>query len=129
MSESNYKKYISYFQRVTTIGILTCAKSHDEAMEQAKEKLRVDDLNYCHFDQTEMELSDTIEWNPDFEIISEDPTKDGKALEWTVKIGEPMRNVMATRFNVSPDDLTDENVSTFVSDALQYVIDTHEETE
>ena len=123
MADSLYKKYISYFQSVTTIGILTCGKSQEEAKALAEEKLRVSDMNYCHFDQTDLELSDTIEWNPDFEIISEDPTPDGKKLEWTVKIGEPMRNIMATRMGVDPDHLTEEHVSTFVSDALQHVID------
>jgi len=123
MADEQYKKYISYFQSVTTIGILTCDKSHDDAMESAKEKLRVNDLNYCHFEQTDLELSDTVEWKPDFEIVSEDPTPDGKALEWTVNIGESMRNVMATRSGVEPDELTDEHVSTFVGDALKNIID------
>lgn len=126
MSEGLYKKYISYFQSVTTIGILTCGKTLKEAEEIAKDKLRGSDLNYCHFEQTQLEHSDTVEWNPEFEIISEDPTKDGKKLEWTIKIGQFMQNVIATRAGVDPNCLTEEHVSAFVGDALQNIIDTSE---
>ena len=126
MSETKkIKKFISYFQSVTTVGIMTCAKNYKEASEQAKDILDARDINYCHFDQTGLELSDTVEWNPEFEIVSEDPTEDGHATEWGVKIGDKMKNIMAERLGKSPDELTPADCSEFVSDALRHVIETN----
>ena len=121
-----YNKYITYFQSVTTIGVMNCAKSLEEAEVLAKEKLKVSDLNYCHFEQTPLELSDTEEWNPEFEIVSEDPTDDGKAIEWTVKMGEGMRNVVAERSGVDTECLTNDHISAFVNDAMKELIKKHE---
>jgi len=126
MSEGKYNKYISYFQSVMTIGIMTCGKTLEEAEKAAKEKLKVSDLNYCHFEQTPLEHSDTEEWNPEFEIISEDPTEDKEALEWTVKIGDEMKNVIASRAGVSPDNISQEHVNVFINDALVNLIENNE---
>ena len=123
MSESDiYKKYISYFQSVTTIGILTCGKSMEEAEDSAREKLRVSDLNYCHFEQTPLEYSDTEEWKPAFEIISENPTADGKAIEWSVVIGDEMKNAIANGLGVLPHELTKEHIDSFVRETLATMI-------
>jgi len=121
--KEKYKKYISYFQSVTTVGIMTCGKNMKSATEEAELKLKVKDLNYCHFEQTPLEYSGTEEWKPEFEIVSEDPTSDGEAIEWTLQIGDNMRNIIASRAGVSVEGVTQTHVQEFVIDALTETVE------
>ena len=58
--------YVSYFQSVTTIGIITSANNIENAEIIANKKFDSQDgLCYCLFDQTPFHLTDTEPYNPE----------------------------------------------------------------
>lgn len=70
------KPYISYFQRVITLGVMNCAKNAKEARKIAKDRLScsdtfLTDLNYCAFDETPFKHSLTEEWKTKMKIRKE----------------------------------------------------------
>ena len=117
-----FNKYISYFQKVTTIGVVTCAKSYDEAERIAQAEFKSVDPTKCFYDETEYELSDTEKLDPLVEIISEDPSQDGCSVEWQVNINNDMKEKIAKSMDKSPYDLTPEDCSQFMMQALEYGI-------
>lgn len=60
----DYKNFISYFQSVTTIGIVNRCKSAEEAEKKANMKLKKSDFMCGVMGRTPFELSATEEWNP-----------------------------------------------------------------
>lgn len=55
------KKYIAYFQRVTTLGIVTSGERIEEAQEKAERLIKQQDAPQCFFDETTWELVDMEE--------------------------------------------------------------------
>lgn len=110
------KKYISYFQSVITIGILSNGENASEAASKASKKLlSKDGVNHCVFDQTNFKLSETEEWNPEFEV--EDASKDG--LQFRFNPDDQTRNIIATRMQKQADELTEEDCERFVKEAIE----------
>lgn len=59
-SSESENRYISYFQSVTTVGVITVAKNIEEAEKKAMvEFKRKEDVDCRIFNQTPFELSDT----------------------------------------------------------------------
>ena len=111
------KKYISYFQSVITIGILSNGENASEAASEASKKLlSKDGVNHCVFDQTNFKLSETEEWNPEFE--AEDVSEDG--FHFRFNPDNQTRNVIATRMQKQVDELTDEDCERFVKEAIEF---------
>ena len=63
-SEEDIKNFISYFQSVTTIGIINRSKSAIEAEDKAKQKISESDFMCGVIGQTPFEVSNTDEWEP-----------------------------------------------------------------
>ena len=63
------KNYISYFQSVTTVGVISSGTSHEEAEKESVKKFKNSDYSCGIVGQTPFEVSDTEEWNPDFSFI------------------------------------------------------------
>jgi len=112
--ENSEKEYVSYFQSVITVGILTTAKSIKEAEEEARKRLLEKQLNYCFFEQTPFELSDT-------EVCKAELRKyrDGEGLAFRFNPDYKTKNVIAGRLQKHPDELTDEDYSRFVKESLE----------
>ncbi len=56
------KNFISYFQSVTTIGVISKARNIKEASKKAQEKINQSNFACGIVNQTAMELSETEEW-------------------------------------------------------------------
>lgn len=111
------KGYISYFQSVMTVGILTESENELEAGDQAKKKLAdKNEVNHCYFGQTDFQLSGIEEWKPEFEKIS-DETKDG--LKFVFDPSDEVKGVIAARQQKSIDDLTNEDIAGFVKESVE----------
>jgi len=107
--------YISYFQSVLTIGIMTRAKDYDEAEKKASIKMMdKSGVNYCVFEQTPFELSDTEEWQPEFE---RDLTQDG--IGFKLNLSENTRNIIATRLSKNVKGLSDTDIEDFVKQSIE----------
>jgi hypothetical protein len=119
---SEYKKYVSYFQKVTTIGILTCGKDYDEAMDEAKLIIKdTSSPNRCFYDETGFDYSDTEEWNPAVDIISIDP--DGDSLNMTISMNDKYTEAIAKSLGKSIGEVTEEDCQNFVKEALTSIVE------
>jgi len=114
------KQYISYFQSVITLGIVTDGENAEEASHRAAIKMKESDcVNHCFFDQTNFELVGTDTWNPELEANPED----GEGICFHFNPSEKTKNVIATRLCKAAKDLTEEDFETFVKESLQSVLD------
>ena len=114
-SSNKEGRYISYFQSVLTIGIMTRAKNHEEAEKKATIKMKdKNGVNYCVFEQTDFELSDTEEFKPE---IERDLTQDG--IGFKLNLDENTRNIIATRLSKNIEDVTDTDVEDFVKQSIE----------
>jgi len=110
------KKYISYFQSVITIGVLSEGENTIEASSNANKKLlSKDGVNYCVFDQTDFKLSEIEEWNPEFE--TENVSEDG--FRFRFNPDERTRNIITTRMQKKAGELTEEDCERFVKEAIE----------
>ena len=125
MSEKNeeYKKYMSYFQKVTTIGVITCGKNMKEAYEEAELTVNsIRPVERCFYDETQFELTDTEEWNPDIEIVSIDPTPDNKSLDYTIKANKEYSVFVAKSLGKKIENLTDKDFENFFLGSMKNLL-------
>jgi len=107
-------RYISYFQSVITVGILTNAKNKEEAEKLAKDKMsNKDGVNYCAFEQTDFEPTHTEEWNPEFEL----DFRNSNTFHFNPD--DRTRNIIATRLQKNTEDLTEDDIGMFVKESLE----------
>jgi hypothetical protein len=119
MMNTGYKQYMSYFQKVTTVGILTCGQDHSEAEEEARLIMKNSTpVERCFYDETPFELSDSEEWNPDIDIVSVHPTEDSKQLEYTIKTNVEYSQFVADSCGKKIEDLTDKDFEKFFLDSM-----------
>lgn len=108
-------RYVSYFQSVITIGILSQADNEIDALNKAKEKINnSEEVNHCFFDQTDFEPVATEAWNPELES-----DWDESGLKFNFVPNEKTKSVIATRLQKSADDLTNEDYERFVKESIQ----------
>ena len=116
---SKYKKYITYLQKVTTVGVVTCSKDSQEAMAEALRT--IDSKNEparCFYDETEFKVSDVEEWNPDIDIVSVDPSANGKSINYCMNINANMTQYVAKSCGKSISDIKDEDCEKFFIDCM-----------
>ena len=108
-------KYISYFQSVLTIGIMSDAKNENEADRKAKLKLKdKSGVNYCVFNQTDFELTDTERWEPE---IDSQEIEGGINLKFNPD--DKTKNIIATRLQKPVNDLASEDIERFVKESIE----------
>ena len=116
--EDKKSQWISYFQSVLTIGVMTRASSISEAEILAKEKMKnKDGVNYCLFEQTPFELTDTDHYEPEFEA---EGTKDGLAFRFNPD--NQTKNIIATRLGKQVDDLDSTDLDRFVKESIDIAL-------
>jgi len=126
--KKEYKKYVSYFQKVVTVGVLTCGKDHEEAEKEARAIMEGDNpIERCFYDETSFELSDSEEWQPDFDIISIDPSKDKHSLEYYIQANDQYTALIAKGCNKKIEEVTNEDFQKFFMDSIQEFIKKGEE--
>jgi len=119
---SSYKKYISYFQRVQTIGVLSCGKGFDEAAREATALSKENPISRCFYDETEWELSDTAEYNPDIEVVDVDPSPDGESIEMRFNFSKKTADLIANNIGKSTCDITSEDLNDVLKVAIKSII-------
>jgi len=65
INNSEPKNFITYFQSVTTIGIVSMAKNAKEAEVASKKKLENSEISCGLVNQTKYEIGGTDEWTID----------------------------------------------------------------
>jgi len=124
------RSFISYFQSVSTIGIINRARSASEADEKARKKLSNSDFMCGVVGQTPFELYATDEWQPT--LVSEEETNlpDG-SLEITqvmqghvktdpiiVNLNEETKSRIAKKLGHKPTELSNESCMEFIKTIL-----------
>ena len=109
--DGQVRNYVSFFQSVTTIGIMTRAKSSQDAENQAKRKLSDSDFTSGLISQTPYALSGTDEWQDEI-----NPTSHS---EVAVEIGSELKNRIASKLGVTPENLSDAECTSFINRSLQ----------
>ena len=111
------KQYISYFQSVITLGIVTDGENAEEASHRATIKMKESDcVNHCFFDQTSFESVATEEWRPEIEA---EKTLTESGISFNFNPSDETKNVIATRLQKNASSLTDEDYQAFVKESLQ----------
>jgi len=122
--EETYKSFISYFQKVITVGIETCHKEYTSAEEEAKIIFDSKNPEKCFFDETEWELTDTVVHNPEVKVEFT-PSLDEKSVNLMVDFNKNMRQKIATVFEKNVDELTSEDISRFITMSLEHTIESY----
>jgi hypothetical protein len=111
------KRYISYFQSVLTVGIISRGKNAEEAEKRANLIMqnKENGVNYCIFEQSPMERSHTEIFEPEFEV---DPTsKDG--IRFNFSPDEKTKNIIATRMGKKADEMLDSDYEEFIKKSME----------
>lgn len=114
--ENTEKRYISYFQSVLTVGIMSRGKNEEEAERRANLIMqnKENGVNYCIFEQSPMEISHTEMFEPEFET---DPTsKDG--IRFNFSPDEKTKNIIATRMGKRVEEMLDEDYERFAKESI-----------
>lgn len=120
-NKSEDRRFISYFQSVMTIGIMSRAKSVQEAEKKAQVKMKnKDGVNYCVFDQTPFELTGTEEWTPEFE---RDIGEEGVSFKFNPD--DKTKNIIATRLSKKVEDVTEDDIEDFVKQSVERALVSH----
>ena len=108
-------RYISYFQSVLSIGVMTYAKNSEKAASKAKLKLKdKGGVNYCVFDQTDFELSNTEKWEPE---VDSQEVEGG--IDFKFKPDAKTKNIIATRLHKPVDSLTSDDLEQFAKESIE----------
>ena len=109
------KKYISYFQKVVTIGVMTYAKNVIEAEKKARVKFKNSEgLVYCLYEETNPELNETYEWKPEIETsYTEDE------MGWKFNPSTKTKDAIAKKIGKNVSDLTEEDFTSFIKDSVE----------
>jgi hypothetical protein len=99
MTGGELRNYISYFQSVTTIGIINRARNSDEAESKARRKLDNSDFMCGVVGQTPFELHATDEWKPKL------PSNHDVTMDDTIDVDEPVK-IEAEPLILNLDDQT-----------------------
>jgi hypothetical protein len=113
-NKSGEGEYVSYFQSVITVGVMTSAHNVKEAKEKAKKKLIDKQLNYCFFDQTPFKLTETEKCNVELQKYRE-----GNGVVFAFNPDYKTKNVIATRLLKKPEELTEDDYATFVKESVE----------
>ena len=113
--ENKEKNFISYFQSVITIGMMSTGTNSKEAAKKARLKfLNKEGVDHCFFDQTDFTLSSVEEWKPGLESKA---TPEG--IEFKFNPDDKTKNVIATRLQKNMNEMTDDDYHRFVKEAIQ----------
>ena len=125
-SEEDIKNFISYFQSVTTIGIINRAKSAIEAEDKAKQKISESDFMCGVIGHTPFEVSNTDEWEPTLEstnnidipesYIMEVPTENNPII---INLDERKKRCIADKFCKDFESLTSSDYSSLISTMIE----------
>jgi hypothetical protein len=124
------KNYISYFQSVTTIGIINRARTSGEAEAKARIKLDNSDFMCGVVGQTPFELHATDEWQPEYlekedlcepkedwlEELPEPPKLDKEPI--ILNLDEQTRRCIADKIGKDLTSITHEDCLSFVKWSL-----------
>lgn len=111
------RNYISYFQSVMTVGIVSRANSIQSAEEEARRKFRTEDLSCGIVGQTPFEISDTELWNPDFEGYLTLDSNGHNNLSFNLNDGTRLK--IAHKIGKSAESITSEDYVQFVKESLE----------
>jgi hypothetical protein len=112
--EGHLSNYISYFQSVMTVGIITSAISLDDAVIKANNKFNKSDLTFGMVSQSSFEMSETELWNPEF--TGSYLPADGKM---SFQINEKTKQKIAQKLKKSIDELTNDDCVDFVKGSIE----------
>ena len=111
-------RFITYFQSVMTIGVLSSADTEVEARKKSEDKLKdADGINHLFFDITDFEPVATEAWNPELEA-----NEDGDGLTFHFNPSEKTKSVIATRMHKPMDELTYDDYERFVKSSIQFAL-------
>lgn len=122
-NESEYGNFISYFQKVTTIGVITCGKDYDDAESEARLVFKniSKEPDRMTFEETEWELSDTVEYDPEVSCQIH-PSFDKKSVEMNICFSEDMKCKIAKILNKDIDCITEQDVYSFAEKAIYMAV-------
>jgi hypothetical protein len=100
--DGTLRNFVSYFQSVTTVGVVITARTPQEAEELAKLKMADGQFVSGIFNQSPYTLSATEEWQPEF------------SKNHRVSFDDDIITKIAVKLNKQPDELS-------ANDCLQYI--------
>jgi hypothetical protein len=116
------RKWISYFQSITTVGVITSGNTMEEAEAKAKEIMREKkendgftmDLHYGVFQQTPFELSEIESYGAEIE-----PVIGSSDSSFRVEPTEDVKGLIAEKLGKEVEKLTSDDMEGFVKGAIE----------
>lgn len=109
------RNFVSYFQSVTTVGVVTTARNPLEAETLAKSRITDGRFVSGIFNQTPYTLSETEEWKPELSEVAVNTEQDkSNSVNLVLSLGDDVTNKIAFKLNKQPSDINED-------DCLQYL--------
>lgn len=112
------RNFVSYFQSVTTIGVVTTARNPIEAEALSKVKMEKGQFVSGIFNQSPYTLSETEEWQPNFSGVAIDDQKEENSVDIMLSLGEDTIAKIATRLNKQPNEISEDDCLQFLKSSL-----------
>lgn len=106
--------FVSYFQSVTTVGVVTTARTPQEAESLAKRRMSDGKFVSGIFNQSPYTLSETEEWKPEFSGVAVEDDRKENSVDLMLTLGEDTINRISVKLNIPSNEITE-------ADCLQYL--------
>jgi hypothetical protein len=115
-NDGQLRNYISYFQSVTTVGIISRGYTMLDAEKKAKEKFVGSDISCGIVSQTPFEISETEPWNPDFYGFMPSGNLDANML---FGFNDITKQRIAEKMDKKAEEVTEADYVSFVKNAVE----------
>ena len=115
MNGGENRNFISYFQSVTTIGVVCQADNPEEAEDKAKEKISQAGVMCGVLTQTPYEIEITEEWSPHPDFGNEFSRTHSNGH---ITLNEKLKQKIANRLNKTVTELSTDDYNCYIDDLV-----------
>ena len=110
--------FVSYFQSVITVGVITTARNPHEAESLAKEKLAQGNFVSGIFNQSPFTLAETEEWHPDVSGVAIGNNRAKSNVDLVVSLSDDILNRIAKKLSKKPEEVNEADCLQFLKSTL-----------
>jgi tryptophanase len=124
--KSELKKYISYFQETNSYGVMTIARTSEEAAKKAAKELKDTVSRKIYLHKIPLTHVQTEEWNPDIDIEVDadiDNSGDIPYLKYVIEPNSNFSQLVSDYSGKELEELTDKDFEDFFMDCTNEFIE------
>lgn len=112
------RNFVSYFQSVTTVGVVTSARNPSEAEALAKKRMSDGRFVSGIFNQTPYVISETEEWKPEFTGAAISDNNESDSVDLVLSLGQETIAKIASKLGKQSNEISEEDCLNYLKQSL-----------